>query len=134
MSAPSMTEVLTQVKARLDSSASLAALCPNGMLNHPPQELSLPFLRFRWEQVREHLTKDSVGFSGLISLDYWTDYRGDLTCLQVIDILISLFHNYALPLTAASVVVCQYDFSTVITEGDGITHHAIAQFRVLASA
>lgn len=134
MAAPSSAEILTAVYARLTGNATIVSMTGGRIANHLQQDTPLPCMRLRWETAREFDTKDSTGYDGTISLDFWTDYRGDLPCLQFQDAVMDEFHNRPLTLTAGGQsLILRREFFTVVIENDGITHHAICQFRHVAT-
>lgn len=130
---PSYLEIMQLAYARLSGDAALSALVGGSIFNHIPQERPLPCLRYRWEQVGEWDTKDSVGMDGTLVIDTWTDYRGDRLAAQVHDALMNLLHLRPLALVSAQSLILRHEFHTSFVEGDGLTHHAVDHFRHVAT-
>ena len=134
MTSPSHAQILALAYAKASGDATLMALLPGGLFNHIPQDEALPCARLRWEDAGEFDTKDSDGFDGSIAFDVWTDHRGDKQALQIQDRLDQLFQNATLALTSpATTVVLQHYMFHSFTEPDGLTHHAVTKFRLIAS-
>jgi hypothetical protein len=134
MSSPSHAQILNLAYAKASGDSTLMALLPGGLFNHVPQDEALPCARVRWEDATEFDTKDSDGFDGFIAFDVWTDHRGDKQALTIHDRLDQLFQNASLSLTTpATSVVLQHAMFHSFTEPDGLTHHAVVKFRLIAS-
>jgi len=134
MSSPSHAQILALAYATASGDTALMALLPGGLFNHIPQDEPLPCARVRWEDAGEFDTKDSDGFDGYIAFDVWTDHRGDKQSLVIQDRLDQLFQNASLSLTTpATTVVLQHAMFHAFTEPDGLTHHAVVKFRLIAS-
>lgn len=136
MTTPSNAEILSLTIARLKADTgpgSLAALVPNKIFNHVPQETALPVIRARWQDSVEWDTKDSDGLSGYIVCDVWTDNRGDLTSLQIIDRIDAILHNQPLSMTTGQSLILRHSSQTAFTEPDGLTHHAVIKFQHIAT-
>jgi hypothetical protein len=134
MTSPSHAQILALAYAKASGDAILMAMLPGGLFNHVPQDEALPCARVRWESCGEFDTKDSDGFDGFISFDVWTDHRGDKQALEIHDRLDLLFQNASLSLTSpAKSVVLQHAMFQSFTEPDGLTHHAVVKFRLIAT-
>lgn len=134
MSNPTNSEILTQIIARLTGSASLMSMVSNKVYNHVPQDTALPIVRARWDGVTEWDTKTSDGFDGSISIDIWTDHRGDKQALAIADIIYVLFHNAEFTLAAGQSLMIRYVMSDSFIEPDGLTHHTVMKFRHIATS
>lgn len=137
MTSPSHAEILALAYARAAADTGPGGLMPmltGGLFNHVPQDEPLPCARVRWEDAGEFDTKDSDGFDGVIAFDVWTDHRGDKKALQIQDRLDVLFQNASLSLTSPAMsIVLQHSMFHSFTEPDGLTHHAVVKFRLVAS-
>ncbi len=133
--APQQAEILTRVKDRLDSSSQLLALFggKTKWFNHIPQDEQLPCMRFRWSQATAWDTKDSQGWEGVLTLDVWTNYRGDLQALKIQDVLNSLFHERELSMLDGQNLLLRHTSADSFTEPDGITHHAVVQYALIVT-
>jgi hypothetical protein len=134
VTSPSHAQILALAYAKAVGDTALMAMLPGGLFNHVPQDEALPCCRVRWEDAGEFDTKDSDGFDGSIAFDVWTDHRGDKQALAIQDRLDQLFQNASLSLTSpATSVVLQHYMFHAFTEPDGLTHHAVVKFRLIAS-
>lgn len=134
MTNPSNSEILTKIVSRLTGDTALMAAVSNKVYNHVPQDTTTPFIRVRWDGVQEWDTKTSNGFDGHISVDIWTDHRGDKVALQLADMVYALYHNAEFLLTAGQSLLVRYILSDSFIEPDGLTHHTIMRFKHIATS
>lgn len=136
MTTPSNAEILSLTIARLKADTgpgSLASFVSDKIFSHAPQETPLPLVRARWQDANEWDTKDSDGLSGFIVCDVWTDYRGDLKSMQIIDRIDAVLHNQPLSMTTGQSLILRHSSQTAFTEPDGLTHHAVIKFQHIAT-
>ena len=129
---PRKAEFLVRVKEKLDASGDLkTAMGGTRWWNNVPQDTKLPILRFRFSQANEFDTKDSDGWQGTLSIDVWTDSRGDLESTKIQDIVDDIFQDGEFALQDGQNLFIQHTFFDAFTEPDGITHHAVTQYNVI---
>ena len=133
MTVPSQADILKKAWERASNDTEFAGLMAGRVHNYVPQESPLPFARVRWGQSMEWDQKDSDGCQGYITIDIFTDYRGDRKALQAADRAIEIFHNNPLALEGAQSLILRRDFVDAFTEPDGITHHTVVRFLHVAT-
>jgi hypothetical protein len=134
MAIPSHAEVTKLVNDRLTGDTALMALVGNRIFNHIPQDDPLPCIRFRWEQAGQWDHKDADGFDGSITVDIWTDHRGDKQAQTIADRVEVLLHNQPLSaMTSGQSLLLQHDLIDTFVEPDGLTHHTVARFRAIVT-
>jgi hypothetical protein len=125
-------DIITQTVAHLNAVPSLVALV-GPVYNHVPQATPLPVCRVRYCQARDFTTKDSFGYDGTIQVDVFTSHRGDKIALRAIGLVVQALHLQTLTITTAQSLLLRRESVDAFTEPDGITHHAVARFRHLAT-
>lgn len=128
-------DVLVAIIAALKASAPVLALLPSAehIRNHLPQDWPLPYIRARLESLPPWDTKCSTGYEAFAVMDCWTDHHGDLVAHQLADAVVETFQLVELSLAQGQSVLSRHDNTTIITEPDGQTHHAVVRFRFLVS-
>ena len=143
MAAPLHTDILTKIIARLQGNAGVAALFTDvtaQIKNHLPQLTKdtavlkrSPFMRVRWNAGTDWSGKDFQGYQGAVVVDVWTTAHGDLEVLKIFDAVNLALHNQPLTLAQAENIKLQHDFSDVFIEPDGVTHHGVQRFDLIAT-
>ena len=134
MTTPTGSDILEQLFTVMRADAQLMALVGNRIYNHIPQDSPLPCLRARWDSVNEWDTKTSDGYDGNITVDIWSSHRGDKEALAIFDRTYSLLHKSELPLTSGQSLLLRYTMSDSFLEPDGLTHHTVIRFRLIATS
>lgn len=134
MASPSNAEITKLVNDRLRGDAVLMGMVSSRAFNHIPQDAALPCLRFRWEQAAEWDTKDSAGWDGSITIDVWTDHRGDKIAQEIADRVDLLLHDRPLlDMASGQSLLVRHDLCDSFTEPDGLTHHTMIRFRAIVT-
>ena len=137
------SDILKQTITRLRGDAGvLAALVNAGapavdtqksIINHVPQDFPLPYYRVMLESMQEWDTKDTTGYEGLMRLDVWTDYHGDLQVHDLVDAAMDALQNAPLALTTGQMVLLRHQSTIISIEPDGQSHRGTLLVRFLAS-
>lgn len=128
-------DILIAVVSLLRNDADLLALLPSAehVKNHLPQDFPLPYVRVRLAALPPWDTKCTTGYEVACEVDCWTDHHGDLVAHQLADAVVEALQLADLGLAQGQTVLSRHDGTTIITEPDGQTHHAVVRFRFLVA-
>jgi hypothetical protein len=97
-----------------------------------PDGYPLPYLSVSGASGQPFDTKDSDGLSAVVDVHVWTDYRGELQCLQLMDAVTDALHDAALILDNADLVMCILNNTAgPMLDPDGRTLHGVCSFTVV---
>lgn len=136
MAVPSHKEVLEKAVAALLADAGVAAIVGTRVYSYLPQDEINPTIRVRWDAASEWDTKDSQGFDGSLTVDFWTGdptNRDDGPALEAADAINAALHLQEFTLTGAQNLLVRFSSQTVVTEPDGATVHLIMRFRLITT-
>ena len=103
----------------------------NDVYDFVPESIEEPYLVIGDGNATPFDTKDSAGQDHLITIHTWSKSQGAKETKEIMELVYSVLHNGALTVAGHQTVLCQYDFSTVLKDPDGFTHHGVQRFRVL---
>lgn len=129
-------EVLGVAISRCLADANITSLVSTKIYNYVPKDtVAPPYLRVQWLDVEDIGDKGEDLVSGTLRFDFWTEEKGDKTCLQMVNYLRDEFHRQPLNLTLGStnLLLTQKNYTTFL-EGDGLSRHAVIDFHLIIEA
>lgn len=101
----------------------------------PPSSVEFPYVTLGHETAGDWSTKTFDGQDATFQLDAWSrDKRGKLEAKQILGALHAALHRATFAITGSNLVFCRYEFSEVLRDPDGQTHHGVIRFRVVTHA
>jgi hypothetical protein len=124
------TAVQTAIYSRLTGDATLMALI-NGVYDFVPDNKAFPFVTIGMADWTDRGSHTTEGYTGLVTVNSWTQARGRKTNLAILDEIDRLLHNVSLSVSGWGVISLRRDMTTVLVEDDAVTYHGIIRFKFL---
>jgi len=96
-----------------------------------PQQSNYPYVQMGEETSANNGTKTLDGLEHTLTMHIWSQYRGRREIKTIMKSVYDLLHNTAISVTGASLVNVRQEFSTTLSENDGITRHGVIRFRAV---
>jgi len=96
-----------------------------------PQQSNYPYVQIGEETSANNGTKTLDGVEHTLTMHIWSQYRGRREIKTIMKSVYDLLHNTAISVTGASLVNVRQEFSTTLSENDGITRHGVIRFRAV---
>lgn len=96
-----------------------------------PQQSNYPYVQMGEETSANNGTKTLDGVEHTLTMHIWSQYRGRREIKTIMKSVYDLLHNTAISVTGASLVNVRQEFSTTLSENDGITRHGVIRFRAV---
>ena len=113
---------------RLDDDSTLGALI-TGVFDGVPDDTALPIVVLGEGTTVDDATKTLDARDYVFSVDVFSSYRGMKETKNIMKQVYSLLHEYSLGVSGANLIDLRCEFTTQVTEGDGVTRHGIMRFR-----
>ncbi len=118
------------VYTALTGSAGLMAVV-TGVFDFVPEGQAAPYVEIGEVVSVPFDTKNSDGQEHTITLHAWSEYQGYKQAQDILALMYEALHNQPITVTGHQLILCQFDFSTVLKDPDGVTHHGVMRFRAL---
>ncbi len=96
-----------------------------------PQQSNYPYVQIGEETSANNGTKTLDGVEHTLTMHIWSQYRGRREIKTIMKSVYDLLHNTAISVSGASLVNVRQEFSTTLSENDGITRHGVIRFRAV---
>jgi len=96
-----------------------------------PQQSNYPYVQIGEETSANNGTKTLDGIEHTLTMHIWSQYRGRREIKTIMKSVYDLLHNTAISVSGASLVNVRQEFSTTLSENDGITRHGVIRFRAV---
>ena len=96
-----------------------------------PQDTNYPYVQIGEETAVNDGTKTLDAVEHTLTIHVWSQYRGRREIKTIMKSVYDLLHNTAISVTGASLVNVRQEFSTTLSENDGITRHGVIRFRAV---
>ncbi len=106
----------------------------SGVFDFVTESADFPFLTIGDPVATAFDTKDSNGQETVITVHTWSQYRGKKEAGQIMSLIYGILHKTNLSLEGHQPIVILCEFSTIMKDPDGVTHHGVQRFRVLTEA
>jgi hypothetical protein len=116
----------------LSADAGVTALLGAGKIfDSVPQGTAYPYVTIGDDNFDDAGSHSSPGVSAKVVIDTWTQYSGRKQAKAIQDAIYDRLHEGDLAVAGHHFVLCRQEFSTVMKDDDGITHHGVQRFRVI---
>jgi plastocyanin/RNA-binding protein YhbY len=96
-----------------------------------PENTAYPYVVIGEETTSNSGTKTKDGVEHTLTIHVWSQYRGRREIKEIMQSVYEKLHNTAISVIGASLINIRQEFSTTLTETDGITRHGVMRFRVI---
>lgn len=96
-----------------------------------PEGAAHPYIVIGEETTSDNGTKDKDGMEHTLTLHTWSQYRGRKQIKELMQSVYDLLHNTDITISGATVANVRQEFSTTLSENDGLTRHGVQRFRVV---
>ena len=119
-----INEVYSAIYARLDDQLSVS------VFDHVPEnEAGFPFVRVDPPALTENDVDDKSGFTAVINVIAYSRYRGSKEIADLAKEVYDALHRWAAPdTTSYSFSTIHQDFSSIVTESDGVTRMSLQRY------
>ena len=114
----------------LSADVALSAVI-TGVFDSVPESQAYPYVELGEGTAIPFDSNSSDGQEHLITIHTWTEAKGRKTAHDIMTLVYTALHNVALVVAGHQTILCQFDFSTVLKDPDGFTHHGVQRFRVI---
>lgn len=119
-----LDEFVKAIHSRLTGDAGLTAVVPAAQIgNHLKDDASFPCIDWKLSGVTDGEDKGAESYSGELVLEVFSDYRGDLECYEIHQ-LIRTALSTLLTVSGANNFLLRFESIDVSTEGDNRTRQA----------
>ena len=114
--------------SKLNGDATLGNLI-EGVFDSVPDDNTLPIVVIGEGTTTDNATKTLDARDYVFTIDVWSSYRGMKETKNIMQRVYTLLHDTALSVSGANVITLRCEFTTQVTEGDGVIRHGIMRFR-----
>jgi len=120
-------DLQSAIYSTLSGDSTLDGLVGNNKIfdSVAPQDTAYPYVVIGLETTRDVGTKTLDGKVYNLSLDVWSQYRGQKEIKEIMERLHNLFNNATISVSGASSVMSYVLSTSTFVEVDGITRHGI---------
>ena len=119
----------------LSNDASLSVLLSGAKIyDDVPQGTPFPYVTIGESTVRDWSTGSDTGLEHILTLHVWSQSKGRKEVQEIMDVLRTLLHEAALPVSGHTLVNLRHELSEARREGDGETYHGIVRYRAVTEA
>jgi len=122
-----MNEIYTAIFNAIDTSTATP------VLGHVPENYdTFPYIKVNSLENQENDTDLETGFVSTIQIEVFSRYRGQKECADLQGVIYGALHRVTLPDTVSyGLSTVQQEFSTILTESDGLTRTGVQRFTVI---
>jgi hypothetical protein len=124
-----LTDIQTAIYTKLTGDATLMSKV-KGIFDHVPDTAEFPYVAIGdfTEAPWDSFSRD--GRDVTVTFHIWSRYSGFKEAEDILSIIVGLLNKKGITLSNNTLVRLVYEFSSTLTEEDGITRHIPARFRV----
>lgn len=119
------------VFAKLTSDAGLMAEVGERIYDFVPQTATFPYVRIGDGTSIDWDTVTSNGQEHTVTVHTWSQYLGRKEVKEIMGLIYGVLHHANLSPVGHQAVLIYQEFSEVMQDPDGVTHHGVQRFRVL---
>lgn len=119
------------VFSELDGSVTGMGGASVSVYDDVPEDVTYPYIILGEETAVNNGSVTLDGVEHTLTIHAWSQYRGRREIKEIMESVYSLLHNTAITVSGASLVNIRQEFTTTLTENDGITRHGVMRFRVV---
>lgn len=124
-------EILEKTMERLKSSSLLRDYVDDRIYNWPKQDKDLPYVRASVDTIEFDDTKTERGYSADVTIDCWSQVKGDKEAMEMADIIVDLFHRKEFKNMSYQNIDNKVVDINIFIEPDRVTTHAVVSFNTL---
>ncbi len=130
------SDFMCAVIVALRNDSTLASFVNNRIYTQVPQEdptIPFPYIKCSLLQQGDWSTKTDYGYNGILQCDVWSNYKGNIQVLQIMEAIHDVLHRKPLLLASGQNVCLNFDISDQLTEQGTQIMHGVSRFRALLS-
>jgi len=119
-----VNEIYAAIYARLDDQLTVP------VFDHVPEsEQGFPFVRLDAPELTENDVDDKPGYTATMTVIAYSRYRGSKEIADLAKEVYDALHRWAAPdTTSYSFSTIHQDFSSIVTESDGVTRMSLQRY------
>jgi hypothetical protein len=102
-----------------------------GIYDYVPQHTLFPYVRLAYVSHSDKSTAGATLYEAHFRVDIYAQERGSKQVLDIMAQVKIMLHNAALTATGCSIINIGFISSEMQLQHDGLTYHAVSNFRVL---
>lgn len=103
--------------------------------DEPPAGAAFPFITLGDDELHDHGTRDTDGFTGFFKLEIWSqNERGRSTIKLISDAIYAALHRNLFSVTGFNMIVCRFSEMPASDTPDGISWHTSMKFSFIMQA
>lgn len=102
--------------------------------DHVPENSAFPYVVIGEDLANEWDTDTEQGFETVLTLHYWSRYRGKKEIKQLMGEVYGLLHRTDLTITGQYTVSLMWESSEILLDADGLTYHGIEDYRLISES
>lgn len=104
------------------------------VFDHVPEDSAFPYVVIGEDLASEWDTDTEQGFETVLTLHYWSRYRGKKEIKELMGEVYDLLHRTDLSITGQYTVNLMWESSEIILDADGLTYHGIGDYRLISES
>ena len=127
------TQILGAIQTALTGDATLTAIVPASRIgNHLKDDVAFPHIIYGIEAENAGI-KGQTGYVMTLTLDVWSDYRGEKQVWEIVNALNGLLDRAPVSIASGTNAYLHFDSVQVDTEGDGRTRHGTITYSLMVT-
>lgn len=126
-------QILGAVQTALTGDASLIAVVPAAQIgNHLKDDVAFPHILIGLD-AEDAGVKGQTAYTATLTLDVWTDYRGEAQVWQICDLISAVLDRTPPSIASGTISYMKISSVQVDTEGDGRTRHGTITYNLMVT-
>lgn len=130
------SDFMCAVVAALRNDSTLESFVNDRIYTQVPQDkppVSFPYVKVSLLSQGDWSTKTDYGYDGILQCDVWSNYKGALKPLQIMESIHAVLHQKPLTLPEGQNVCLNFDLFDQLTEQGTQIMHGVVRFRAILS-
>lgn len=102
--------------------------------DHVPEDSSFPYVVIGEDMPNQWDTDTEQGFETVLTLHFWSRYRGKKEVKELTDEVYDLLHRKSLAISGQYTVNLMWESSEILLDPDGLTYHGLADYRLISES